>query len=89
MSIVNNLLKLFVGDKTKKDLKSILPLVDAVKAMKLPLVNFLTMNFVLRQLNLKKELKPPVHNSIRKSKNIKPVLKRLKILMKENASTTE
>ena len=32
MSIVNNLLKLFVGDKTKKDLKSILPLVDAVKS---------------------------------------------------------
>ena len=31
MSIVNNLLKLFVGDKTKKDLKSILPLVDAIK----------------------------------------------------------
>jgi len=31
MSIVNNLLKLFVGDKTKKDIKSILPLVDAIK----------------------------------------------------------
>ena len=31
MSIVNNLLKLFVGDKTKKDLKSILPLVDTIK----------------------------------------------------------
>ena len=34
MSIVNNLLKLFVGDKTKKDLKSI-PLVDTIKAMKM------------------------------------------------------
>ena len=32
MSFVNNLLKVFVGDKTKKDLKSILPLVDAVKS---------------------------------------------------------
>lgn len=32
MSIVNNLLKLFVGDKTKKDLKSILPLVEATKS---------------------------------------------------------
>jgi len=32
MSFVNNLLKIFVGDKTKKDLKTILPLVDAVKS---------------------------------------------------------
>ena len=32
MSIVNNLLKFFVGDKTKKDLKSILPLVEATKS---------------------------------------------------------
>ncbi|MEN8846395.1 MAG: preprotein translocase subunit SecA, partial [Candidatus Arcticimaribacter sp.] len=32
MSFVNNLLKVFVGDKTKKDHKSILPLVDAVKS---------------------------------------------------------
>jgi len=32
MSFVNNLLKIFVGDKTKKDLKSILPLVDKIKA---------------------------------------------------------
>ncbi|MGB2475593.1 MAG: preprotein translocase subunit SecA [Flavobacteriaceae bacterium] len=31
MSFINNLLKAFVGDKTKKDLKSILPLVDAIK----------------------------------------------------------
>ena len=32
MSFVNNLLKVFVGDKTKKDLKSILPLVDKIKS---------------------------------------------------------
>ena len=32
MSFVNNLLKVFVGDKTKKDLKSILPLVDDIKS---------------------------------------------------------
>ena len=30
MSFINSLLKVFVGDKTKKDLKSILPLVEAV-----------------------------------------------------------
>jgi len=34
MSFLNNLLKAFVGDKTKKDLKSILPLVDAIKSHK-------------------------------------------------------
>ena len=32
MSFVNNLLKAFVGDKTKKDLKSILPIVDTIKS---------------------------------------------------------
>ncbi len=32
MSFVNNILKVFVGDKTKKDLKSILPLVEKTKA---------------------------------------------------------
>ena len=32
MSFINNLLKAFIGDKTKKDLKSILPLVDAIKS---------------------------------------------------------
>ncbi len=32
MSFINNLLKAFVGDKTKKDLKSILPLVDKIKS---------------------------------------------------------
>ncbi len=34
MSFLNNILKAFVGDKTKKDLKSILPLVDTLKAHK-------------------------------------------------------
>jgi preprotein translocase subunit SecA len=34
MSFLNNILKAFVGDKTKKDLKSILPLVDTVKSYK-------------------------------------------------------
>ena len=34
MSFINNLLKAFVGDKTKKDLKSILPLVDKIKSYK-------------------------------------------------------
>ena len=34
MSFLNNILKAFVGDKTKKDLKSILPLVDAIKSHK-------------------------------------------------------
>ena len=34
MSFLNNILKAFVGDKTKKDLKSILPLVDTVKSFK-------------------------------------------------------
>ena len=34
MSFLNNMLKAFVGDKTKKDLKSILPLVDTVKSYK-------------------------------------------------------
>lgn len=34
MSFLNNILKAFVGDKTKKDLKSILPLVDTIKSHK-------------------------------------------------------
>ena len=32
MSFVNNLLKIFVGDKSKKDLKTILPLVEKIKS---------------------------------------------------------
>ncbi|MFP2995964.1 preprotein translocase subunit SecA [Spongiivirga sp. MCCC 1A20706] len=33
MSFVNNLLKVFVGDKSKKDIKEIQPLVDKIKAL--------------------------------------------------------
>ncbi|NER16016.1 preprotein translocase subunit SecA [Spongiivirga citrea] len=33
MSFVNNLLKVFVGDKSKKDIKEIQPLVDKIKAV--------------------------------------------------------
>ena len=32
MSIINSLLKLFVGDKSKQDIKSILPIVDKIKS---------------------------------------------------------
>ncbi|MAC92837.1 MAG: preprotein translocase subunit SecA [Flavobacteriaceae bacterium] len=32
MSILNNILKTFIGDKTKKDLKNITPLVDEIKS---------------------------------------------------------
>ena len=32
MSIINSLIKLFVGDKAKNDLKSIQPLVEKIKA---------------------------------------------------------
>ena len=34
MSILNNILKTFVGDKTKKDLNNITPLVAEIKPMK-------------------------------------------------------
>ena len=33
MGLFNTILKVFVGDKTKKDLKSILPIVNQIKAI--------------------------------------------------------
>ena len=34
MSIINSVLKLFIGDKSKQDVKSILPIVDKIKINK-------------------------------------------------------
>ena len=33
MSIINSVLKLFIGDKSKQDVKSILPIVDKIKTL--------------------------------------------------------
>ena len=83
MSFVNDLLKVFVGDKTKKDLKSILPLVDKIKSHE----NFEQLSHdELRQkpLLLNKKLKRHVLNLINRLNSTKQLLITQKILIKES-----
>ena len=59
MNILNSVIKLFVGDKQQKDLKGLQPVVEDVRKFELAISNFLTMNYVLKLSNLKRELKMP------------------------------
>ena len=36
MSLLNSVLKVFVGDKSKQDVKSIMPIVNEIKRFELP-----------------------------------------------------
>ena len=54
MSIINSLIKLFVGDKAKNDLKSIQPLVEKIKAYAAELEHIMT-NCAARRLPSKKK----------------------------------
>ncbi len=57
MGIVNKILKVFVGDKSEKDVKSLRPLVEAVKEAEKELENFDLDGLRTQSANFKKEIK--------------------------------
>jgi preprotein translocase subunit SecA len=57
MGIVNKILKVFVGDKSEKDVKSLRPLVEAVKEAEKELENFDLDELRTQSANFKKRLK--------------------------------
>ena len=42
MSLLNSVLKVFVGDKSKQDVKAIMPIVDKIKTFEQPLASALS-----------------------------------------------
>ncbi len=87
MSFVNNLLKVFVGDKTKKDLKSILPLVDAIKEHETAFERLSLDDLREKQLPLRKKLKPLEQALMKKFNSLKQRLIQQKISINVNNST--
>ena len=57
MSIINSVLKLFIGDKSKQDVKSILPIVDKIKTLEPNMHHYLMISLDQKPIFLKKELK--------------------------------
>ena len=57
MGIVNKILKVFVGDKSEKDVKSLRPLVEAVKEAEKELENFDLDGLRTQSANFKEEIK--------------------------------
>ena len=59
MSILNSVLKVFVGDKSKQDVKAIMPIVKEIKLFE-PKVSALSHD-ELRALGLEKNAKKTIH----------------------------
>ena len=60
MSIINSLLKLFVGDKSKQDIKSILPIVEKIKSFESSLKSISNDQLRSKTLEFKENIKSSV-----------------------------
>ncbi len=57
MGIVTNILKLFVGDKSEKDVKSLRPLVEAIHKAEMELASLSPDQLRMRSADFKKQIK--------------------------------
>ena len=64
MGFLDSVLKVFVGDKSKQDVKAIMPLVEKVKSFEASLSNISHDDLRLKRPNLKQLLLKPVSLSL-------------------------